>query len=506
MGGFNTYPALDIKQPASPLDRASKLNSLLGAQQQLQMGAMELENARQAQLESQTLRNLSKKNGYDIEKTLADAAASGNVSPQTLIKLKADHLKMQTDLASKEEKDLKNALDSGNLFAGALDAVKQMPVDKRADGAKSQLGILANQGINVAGVAKAIQALPDLSDETINGLEASLIGHNKSVEQELRRREVASTEAKEKREASTFAATQPGGTKEDIEQKYIRLQQQAQTGKLNPFDQAWVKAYEKKKELVPAFNFNLQGQGAPATPLNPRQEATVNAIMEGRQTAPSSFAQKSPYWQNIMGEVYKRDPQWSEQRAQLRKSFTQDKEIGAINTALGHVGVLNNAIDALNNGDVRVLNSIANKFGLETGSTPVATFKTIVHRVGPELTKAYVGAGGGQGERGTTEKDFDENLPPQTLKSNTAITAQLLRSKISSKAFQWNQNKSEGMPSFEDRFIMPEAKATLNKLNPPAAAFKAPTDAPPAPKEDGKLLKSGGQTIAVSKGGQWVQP
>lgn len=40
----------------------------------------------------------------------------------------------------------------------------------------------------------------------------------------------------------------------------------------------------------------------------------------------------------------------------------------------------------------------------------------------------------------------------------------------------------------------------------PQGAWKAPADAPPAPREDGKVLKSNGQVIAKSKGGQWVQP
>ena len=39
-----------------------------------------------------------------------------------------------------------------------------------------------------------------------------------------------------------------------------------------------------------------------------------------------------------------------------------------------------------------------------------------------------------------------------------------------------------------------------------AAQWKVPSDAPPAPKEDGHILKKDGQPIAVSKGGQWVQP
>lgn len=224
------------------------------------------------------------------------------------------------------------------------------------------------------------------------------------------------------------------------------------------------------KKIVPAFNFNLQQGGVSGgAPLSPAQQATATAILEGRQSPPGSFALKTPYWQNIMGRVFLQDPQWSEQRAQLRKSYTQDKEIGAINTSLGHVGALIDSIDGLNNGDIKLLNSVGNRLGIEFGTNAgnaAAMFKTIVHRVGPEISKAYIGAGGAAGERGTTESDFSENLAPSILRGNAAITAQLLRSKIASKAFQWDKTKSDSMPSFEDRFIMPAAKQALDKLAP----------------------------------------
>jgi hypothetical protein len=37
-------------------------------------------------------------------------------------------------------------------------------------------------------------------------------------------------------------------------------------------------------------------------------------------------------------------------------------------------------------------------------------------------------------------------------------------------------------------------------------AWAVPADAPPAPKQDGKVLKADGKVIAVSKGGQWTKP
>jgi hypothetical protein len=267
--------------------------------------------------------------------------------------------------------------------------------------------------------------------------------------------------------------------------KYVALQQKKALGQpLAPEDTAFMKAVEKLKLLVPVANFAMQANGVQGPEIKTHDESgeplpfdqvikglgnkggTVKAILEGRQTPPSSFAQKTPYWQDVMAKVNAIDPEFNEQRAQLRKNYTvgpTSKEINAINTAMGHVGVLGDAIDALNNRDVRILNQIANRLGLETGSEAPAVFKTIVHRVGPELSKAYLGAGGSAGERGADEKDFDENLAPKILRSNVGITAQLLRSKIGSLENQWDQNKAPSMKSFEDQFISPEARRQLAK-------------------------------------------
>jgi hypothetical protein len=201
----------------------------------------------------------------------------------------------------------------------------------------------------------------------------------------------------------------------------------------------------------------------------PDDAPVVRQILEGRSPSPSGTMARSPYWVRINQEVAQADPQFNTQRYDLTKSLTTGKgsqEINAVNVALGHVGVLNDAIDALNNGNVKVLNSIANRYGVEVGKTPVTTFNTIVHRLGPELTKAYLASGGSVGERGTNEEDFNANLGAAQLKTNAAETVKLLRSKIGSYENQWNVNKGAGMTSFENRFLMPDAKKVLNQLAP----------------------------------------
>ena len=109
------------------------------------------------------------------------------------------------------------------------------------------------------------------------------------------------------------------------------------------------------------------------------------------------------------------------------------------------------------------LNRIGTYYNINVaGKTPEAAFQLIARRVGPEITSAYIPGAGGEGERIANEKDFDVNLPPQTLRNNAAVTVKLLRSKISSLENQY-QN-TVGRNDFEQRFLTPEARASLQKF------------------------------------------
>ena len=103
MGGF---PALQIKTPESPIQQLGQVEQLKGAIQQQQMGAIELQNARQSQLEQQTIMQLYRQNQGDLGKTIQDATATGKVRPQTLLGLQNQHIAMQTSLANLGEKEL----------------------------------------------------------------------------------------------------------------------------------------------------------------------------------------------------------------------------------------------------------------------------------------------------------------------------------------------------------------------------------------------------------------
>jgi hypothetical protein len=93
--------------------------------------------------------------------------------------------------------------------------------------------------------------------------------------------------------------------------------------------------------------------------------------------------------------------------------------------------MLNQSVDALNGSNLPVLNRLASALNLQTGQSPIAVYRTIVHRLGPEIAKYYINGGGTADERIATEQDFDpSHVGIDQIKDNIRITAALADSKL----------------------------------------------------------------------------
>lgn len=465
-------PALHVQAPQQEdlLGQAGKVVNLQSMLQQRQMQSMQLQQAQLDLDDQKKIRQAFMDAQGDMDKTI-DLSAKAGVKPQTLLALKNSALEQKQKLATLSKDQLENQKGLIDLTEKSAERVMNAKPEDRA-------GVYANERLGLVKAGLPAEQIPEQypGDEFVKLHATAANASKKQIAEVEKAQSEAQTSAAEMQIKQAQAKAMQGGgaavgTGLDVQEANAWLRK-------NPGKD--LADYQKyKATLVPNFNFNLQtgGAGNGQVPKDASGNElsgdkllksfgakgnVIKAIAEGRQSPPSSFALKSPYWQDVYNKLYQYDPDFNEQRAQLRKAYTtgaQSKEINAINTTLGHIGVLGDAISALDNGDIRVLNKLANRLGLETGSTPVAVFKTIVHRVGPEVVKAYAGTGGGVEERASSEKDFDPNLPTQTLKANVGVTAQLLRSKIASLENQWDQNKSPNMPAFRDRFLMKEAQA-----------------------------------------------
>jgi hypothetical protein len=88
-------------------------------------------------------------------------------------------------------------------------------------------------------------------------------------------------------------------------------------------------------------------------------------------------------------------------------------QVRAFNVGLSHLDTLQQMGDALAQHDVTLFNSIANQWAAQTGEKAPPTYAAAVQIVGQEITKAIVGAGGGEREREQAAKNLQAALSPE---------------------------------------------------------------------------------------------
>jgi hypothetical protein len=207
---------------------------------------------------------------------------------------------------------------------------------------------------------------------------------------------------------------------------------------------------------------------------HPQVANELRALKEGRMQMPGSFALKSPYWQNRIELLAQLDPSFDMvnfgARAASRKDFTSGKSaqnITSFNTAIGHLGTLDEAIDGLHNTASPTWNAVANAV---SARNPYDTnfqaaqkrFAAAKQAVVDELTRAFRGSGGNVHDIRGWEETINQADSPQAAHAAVKQAVELLDSRIQSVADQYNR----GMGTTSDRLdlLSPKAKATVQRL------------------------------------------
>lgn len=509
-------PALDIKppaQPINPMDQYAKALQMQGMiqQQKLMPGQLQMQ---QQQIQAGQLENQQRQQQLkniqvapDVLKDWYAADKNPDALPQIVAKhgatqdLAASLIKQQQDVANLTKDQAANQLSANDRLMGHIDAIKGIddPV-KRAQVAQSQATQILSAGlIKDQQSTQMLQAVAQgqhvPTDDELNLFEKGLTAHSAQIKNSL------DTSTKAKNDADTAHLNAETGLINKYGGTSVEAQQQASWLAQNP-GKTPADFMRYKSTLVPAFIINMQkndggmGPGAPGTggggaagaakPVNPLDKApgmlkpSIQAVLDYRSPMPPQ-GRNNPRNNAIRDWVNKVDPTYDETtfpaRNKVLTEYVKDAssgDLGAINTALGHLGELNQAAKALSQNNLPLLHSIASSLGAAAGGDAATTYTGILHRVGPEMTSAYVKGGGGQAERGANESDFDLSKGAQQIQSNIAESAQLLNSKLDSKRNNWNNTfkPSKDSDQFDNRFITPSARATLNTLSSQAPTNK----------------------------------
>jgi hypothetical protein len=204
--------------------------------------------------------------------------------------------------------------------------------------------------------------------------------------------------------------------------------------------------------------------------LPPDIGTQVKALAEGRMAFPSSFALKTPYWQQMLQAVSQYDPSFDainyNTRASTRKAFSsgkQSQDVNALNTVISHISKLSDAAETLNNTNSPDYNAVKNWFSQHFGSATVTNFKTIQKAVADEVTRVWRQTGGSVEDIAAARQNLDAANSPEQLRGAIAEYGELLGGKILSMQEQYQQGMGKSVDA-NATLIRPDTKQTLEKI------------------------------------------
>lgn len=162
---------------------------------------------------------------------------------------------------------------------------------------------------------------------------------------------------------------------------------------------------------------------SPDGKVSPDMDATANAIAKGQLPAPTGMALLNPKNQRILARVMEINPDYDSTTVDAKKKAARDFTSGSQGNSLRsfavageHLTQLGELVDAMNNGNMQLVNKLSNAYSQQTGNPAVTNFDAAKEIVGKEVVKAIVAGGGGVEERRELSQLLSNAKSPAQLK------------------------------------------------------------------------------------------
>lgn len=151
----------------------------------------------------------------------------------------------------------------------------------------------------------------------------------------------------------------------------------------------------------------------------------------------------------------------------------QGDQVRFFNNAIQHITTLQDYATALQNGDVRGINYLKNKFQTQIGVAAPNTFDGLKDVVGQEIVKSIVPGGGGEAERQAVAAKLSQSSSPAQLVSMLDGYKELGGAQLRDLKVQYDNGTFHKRNDFDDKLI-PESKAELAKIEASRAGAGVP--------------------------------
>lgn len=251
----------------------------------------------------------------------------------------------------------------------------------------------------------------------------------------------------------------------------------------------------------------------------------VNKVQPGLQRAQVMAA---PRWAAL-------DPERQAQIALAKGIATGPlaNQLSSFNAFVGHLGDFHDAAQELKNSDYKLYNTAINRIALETGDQKIQGIIAKIEPVRKEFESLLLN---NRALYEADRKSADVILNPASSPAQLEVAVKSLAGTAAIRLGAVNQNVKRitqtdipellepangaileelgaqipgytgNGPDFSQTFKSPQGPANRARGGGSPSSVKIPPGAPPAPAQDGKLLKFAGKVIAKSQGGKWVAP
>lgn len=151
----------------------------------------------------------------------------------------------------------------------------------------------------------------------------------------------------------------------------------------------------------------------------------------------------------------------------------EGQALQATNTGLNHLELVEQLAQAQKNGNNQLFNSIANKLAAATGQPAPTNMAAAITMVSPEVSKAVIGAAGGQQEREEFAKNFNPNGSPDQTLQGIGVIKNLMGGRLTES--QRTYERTTGRKDFRQSMLSPAAQRVLDQAQGAAGAAGKPS-------------------------------
>lgn len=408
------------------------------------------------------MQNMAQQRALKTQAAVAPQIQAGDLAGAQKTAAAAGSYDVAGEIGKLDEQQRTHAADTADVVSRAAYGLSQIPLDQGPDPLASRKAGLQKLApmLTARGVSPDQIAQVDLSDQGLTSIAHQAMSIKDTVAANQKNTELGQQEEHNKATEALTAQEQAQTAayhKAELSQGATRLGIEAQSA-----NRAASQVLQDKDGTPYVYNTSTKSattlQGQPYTPQGAQKLASGNP-RSAAAVAVQRYLQENPDASSDDVANFNADYRKKATAASAFATGSQGKTVNSLNVAVQHLAVMQQAADALNNGNVQLFNQVAKNWQAQTGNPAPTNFDTVKQMVAGEVVKAVTGAGaGGVADREHAQSILNRANSPAQLSQAIGEIKTLMGGQLSGLKLQYKN--ATGLDDFETH-LAPATQAAL---------------------------------------------